>query len=675
VTPGLACMVASRHLKGIPMLTLVLAALLSCTDKSGGTGTPAADGGVTDGGGTTDGGHDGGDTIDGGGLTDGGGVADDGGTTDTRPNLIVVLTDDQRTDLLASMPQTVSRIFEPGLVFDRAIVNTPLCCPMRSGFLAGGFLSRQTGVLRNSGYQGGMDDFDDSHNIGLHFQAAGYRTALVGKYLSTYDDGDAYIPPGWDLFAYPMVSGSWQSLDVVEGSSSATASTGKRFDVDQYITDYIHDQAEGFVRGAGDAPFLLVISEAAPHNTAQPDTKDDDAWAGSAWRGGAYNEADVSDKPSFIQSLPEIDADQAAIYDGYYQDALESLMSVDRGVDSLLDTLTELDLMDNTVIVFTSDNGHLFGEHRLWSKGVPYQESIGVPLAVLAPGGPAGVHDDRLVSATTDLPATLYDLAGIDAPTAGVSFAPLLRGESLEAQDHLLLEGYATAWSPDYAGLLTDTHKYVEYVNGESELYDLSADPYEEQNLAGEDSVAKVQASLAATLADNKPLILLPTSVHGDAGVAIDTQLQHWGGDGSVHHRAEGDLPAGLTLSDDGRITGVVDKPVTTGVDITITDESTSPYDGTRQEFTRRISFVIGSPGALVTAPPKAVRHGDHAEITVGARLPLTATWSFDPNVEFRPRTVPVVDGRIVIDGLGDRTAWVRIDGIPDSPMWVVLRP
>lgn len=643
------------------MLALLLASLLSCTSKSDGTGTPG-DGGVTDGGIPDDGG-------------DGGTIGDGGTATGDRPNLIVVLTDDQRSDLLASMPQTVTRIFESGLVFDRAIVNTPLCCPMRSGFLAGGFLSRHTGVLRNTGSQGGMDDFDDSHNMGLHFQAAGYRTALIGKYLSSYEDGDAYIPPGWDLFAYPMVSGSWQSLDVVEGSSGATASTGTRFDLDQYITDYIHDRADSFVRSVGDSPFLLIIAEAAPHNTAQPDTEDDDAWAGAAWRGGAYNEADVSDKPSFIQSLPEIDAEQAAIYDDTYQDALESLMSVDRGVASLLDTLAELDLLDRTVVIFTSDNGHLFGEHRLWSKGVPYVESIGVPLAVLAPGGPSGVHDDRLVSATTDVPATLYDLAGIDAPTFGVSFAPLLRGESLAEQDHLLLEGYATAWSPDYAGLLTDQYKYVEYVNGESELYDLEADPYEEQNLAGEESMADVQADLAATLADHKPLILLPTSVHGDVGAAIDVQLEHWGGEGSVRYTAEDALPDGLTLSDDGRITGVVDTAVTTGVDITITDESSSPYDGTPQEFTRRIPVSIGTSGALVTAPPTAVRNGDHAEIMVGARLPLTATWGFDPNLEFSPRTVPVVDGRIVIDGLGDHTAWVRIDGIPDTPLWVVLRP
>ena len=117
---------------------------------------------------------------------------------------------------------------------------------------------------------------------------------------------------------------------------------------------------------------------------------------------------------------------------------------MDRSVAGLVDALEASGRLDHTVFVFTSDNGHLFGEHRLWSKGVPFVESARVPLAIRMPGGPSGVQDDRLISVSADLPATLYDLAGIDAPTGGQSFAPLLRGQAQDRQGALLIEGWGT---------------------------------------------------------------------------------------------------------------------------------------------------------------------------------------------------------------------------------------
>ncbi len=593
------------------------------------------------------------------------------------PNILVVLTDDQRADMLDPLPEVQARVFDQGLVFDDAIVNTPLCCPMRASFLSGGFLAHQTGVLANEGEQGGVDAFDDRGAIGRSFQAAGYRTALIGKYLNLYEGDERYIPPGWDRFTVPLPVDDWTHYALVSGSSGADAAEGVNADSRQYVTDLLHVEAARFLLEPDDRPFFLVLAETAAHDFAQPAAQDDDTYAGAAWRGGAYDEADVSDKPGFIQGLPNIDDDTRAEQDALYQDALESLLAVDRGVAGVLDVLDAQGRLDDTVIVFTSDNGHLFGEHRLWSKGVPYEESLRVPLAIRLPGGVAGQHEARQVSVTTDLPATLFSLAGIDAPTAGTSLAPLLQGDHVELPDARLIEGYATGWSPDYAGLRTAEWKYVEYATGETELYELSADPFEELNLAGDADLADLQAQLAASLDEQRGLVLLPAMLQLDLGVDADVQLEHWGGEGALRFATSDPLPAGLALTEDGRLTGAPEEAGTFVFAVTVSDSSASPYHGGSQRFTRSIWLSVGDSGfPHLVAPPVVQRNGDRATVTLSLShdVPLSAWVGGDPLLDLNPRPVPVDEGRVVIDGLDDHPAWLRVDGLP-RPVRIRLPP
>jgi arylsulfatase A-like enzyme len=253
--------------------------------------------------------------------------------------------------------------------------------------------------------------------------------------------------------------------------------------------------ANDFVSGAASdsRPFFVYLAPTAPHTPATPAQRHQGAFAGEkAPRSPSFNEEDVSDKPSWLRDDTEsFDDEDLSDIDHHYRDRLESMLAVDEMVASLVEELEAAGELDNTYIIFTSDNGYLLGEHRNnEQKDRPYEESARVPLYVRGPEITPETQVDELVL-NNDLVPTFAELAGVELgeeETDGRSLLPLLRGERpgwwpLRWRSTILLEGFVGKGARVYGAVRTKTHKYVEYGNGEAELYDLQADPYELENI------------------------------------------------------------------------------------------------------------------------------------------------------------------------------------------------
>jgi N-acetylglucosamine-6-sulfatase len=395
-----------------------------------------------------------------------------------RPNVVLVVTDDQRFDTLAAMPIVQAELVAKGVSFDNAFVVNPLCCPSRATILTGTY-SHTNGVWSNFGPYGGWGPFRpwEPGTIAVALQAAGYRTGFVGKYLNTYSG--TTVPPGWHRwFAFsPANALNYFDYDLnVDGQLEERGSEEAN-----YSTDVLAAETERFVRAEA-RPFFLAVFPFAPHRPFTPAPRHAEVpveWQPSA---PSFNEEDVSDKPRYVRDHPLLDGKALVV------DQVRALLAVDDLVQRLVLALEETGALANTVIVFTSDNGYTWGEHRLWNKMSPYEESIRVPLVVRADGRAlAGVHDDRPV-ANVDLAATIAELAEIPFWSEGRSLLPLLRGESPSWRSRLLVEGarypgsFGTPVPPSYCSLRDDAWKYVQYATGEEELYDLAQDPHELAN-------------------------------------------------------------------------------------------------------------------------------------------------------------------------------------------------
>jgi len=221
-------------------------------------------------------------------------------------------------------------------------------------------------------------------------------------------------------------------------------------------------------------------------------------------KGPAYNEADVTDKPAYVRNRPPISPATEAGLTESYQQRLESLRAVDDSVGHIVNALIAQQELNKTVIVFTSDNGYMFGEHRIHAgKTVPYEPSARVPLVIRGPGFPAGTSFSKRV-ANIDIAPTFADLAntapGLDVD--GRSLLPLVDDPASWPPRSLVMEaGPTTTDGPDlYHGVLSGRFKYLEHYTGEVEFYDLVSDPHELSSLTAVPAYDEEQARLAAVL-------------------------------------------------------------------------------------------------------------------------------------------------------------------------------
>jgi N-acetylglucosamine-6-sulfatase len=411
----------------------------------------------------------------------------------TKPNFVFILTDDMRKDDLKYMPKTRALLGNKGMRFENAYVSLAWCCPSRATIMRGQY-AHNHGVwfIQNTadgGWQGYKNLGNEQDNIATRLHDAGYRTGLFGKYLNFYDDTTT-APPGWDdwfaMLENPMLERQQRYFDYDVNVNGTTRHFGTR--AQDYSTDVFRRQTRAFIDasvGAGKS-FFAYVAPSAPHTVSShepptPAPRHENAFDGEqAPRLPSFNEEDVSDKPPWIRSLPLLDD---AKIDARHEGRVESLQAVDELVEAVVGKLRTVGALDNTYVVFTSDNGWHHGEHRLPNgKQQPYEESIHMPLLIRGPGVQAGTSTNKL-TLNADFFPTFTDLARVTTPeyVDGRSLRPLLEGTAAW-RSAILLEQKKTPTDSFY-GIRTSTgKKYIEYGDGFKELYDLKADPYELNN-------------------------------------------------------------------------------------------------------------------------------------------------------------------------------------------------
>jgi len=413
---------------------------------------------------------------------------------DERPSILLVLTDDQRWDALGTMPAVQRDLVAHGVTFAEAVAVNPLCCPSRATILTGQY-SHTTKVYSNLPPYGGAQWFDDDSTIATWLHDAGYRTGYVGKYLNEYGGSWAppgidrwFTPPGWDVWL-GYGAGYYDYTFMVDG---LVGRAGTR--LADYSTDVFTHEAVSFVREAGERPFFLVYAPYAPHRPATPAARHAGTFASlGPWRPPAWNERNVSDKPGWLRARDPLSPNEIAKGDAFRRRQLESQLAVDEGVGALVGALRASGRLDDTLIVFASDNGITWGEHRLSiRKTSPYEESVRIPLVVRWDGHMAGPRTDSSIVGNVDLAPTFAEAAGIPAPNVeGRSMLPLLAGSAGSWRREILLEhlqgldGEASE-VPTYCGVRGARWKYIAYATREEELYDLRRDPHELRNLAAD---------------------------------------------------------------------------------------------------------------------------------------------------------------------------------------------
>ena len=397
------------------------------------------------------------------------------------PNVLIIVTDDQRaSDTLGVMSQTRRYFKRGGTRYPNAFATTPLCCPSRSSILTGRF-AHNTGVLRNDLAR----KIDVTTMFPRLLNEAGYQTALAGKFLNSWPI--ATPPPYFDRFA---------AFDRREYRNPIFNVNGTIKEVGGYSTNVLRTFSLRFLRRFeakdDDAPWLLYLAPTAPHYPWTPAPRYARAkvkrWSGNP----SVFEADRSDKPPYVQSYHFTAEQGRRVHDAQ----LRTLMSVDDMVSRVFKEMDRLGETRQTLAFFLSDNGFLWADHRLGGAGgmagqkrVPYTASVKIPFFVRWPGHiRKGAADSRLTG-TIDIAPTVLEAAGL-APDP---VKPPLDGRSLlhpDERDRILLEfwGRSTERIPTWASIRTHTFQYIEYYDGNGattfrEYYDLRSDGWQLENL------------------------------------------------------------------------------------------------------------------------------------------------------------------------------------------------
>jgi N-acetylglucosamine-6-sulfatase len=402
-----------------------------------------------------------------------------------QPNIVLILTDDQRWDQFRSMPNTRRLLIARGVDFTNAFVVNPLCCPSRASILTGNY-SHRTGVYENTDYNV-FRRRDESSTIATWLDRSGYRTALIGKYLNGYGLDDRHVPPGWDRWvAFARHNAAYYDYNLNVDGRVVHHGYGRA----DYSTDLLASAADAFIASTpSDRPLFLYFAPFAPHGPQTPAPRDVGTWnMQPPLDPPNQNEADVSDKPPYVRNMPL--AGEAATND-IRLGAEESLLAVDDAVRGIVRALKDSGRLHDTLIVFASDNGMAAGEHRRLAKSSPYEESIRVPLVIrydLIRDLPT--RRSQMVL-NIDLAPTFAAVAGASYPsTDGRSLLPLLDRAPVIWRNSFVIEHELMAKDavPSFCAIRTTRWKFVRYADGFEELYNLANDPYEMQNIAGDPS-------------------------------------------------------------------------------------------------------------------------------------------------------------------------------------------
>ena len=415
---------------------------------------------------------------------------------DERPNFLIIVTDDQRFDTMEYMPNTQQLIFDQGVTFSSGYITTPFCCPSRASILTGLYAHNHY-VYVNTNKLLLPTMVEDLHKNG-------YYTGLVGKYLNSWDGS---IRPEFDYWV-SFFGGTVPHY--YDPELNINGDWGKHEGYMTYIfEDYVKEYLD--IATSQRKPFFLLFAPNAPHAPYTPLKEDKVLLTDLApFRPPSYSEEDISDKPSSIANKPMIDEESANSIDNTRRRQLLTLISLDRSIGAIMEKLEETGELDNTVIIFLSDNGKHWGEHRMDTKSTAYEEVIKVPFAMRYPALiPAPYIENGLV-ANIDIAPTIYELSETRMPDVidGLSLVNLLSGNG-EWRTKLLLE----AW-PDrghWTAIHTGQYVYIETVNDTSEFYDLLDDPFELENAINDPQYQSIIAELQAFMeSESQPRLPRP---------------------------------------------------------------------------------------------------------------------------------------------------------------------
>ncbi|HEX6228959.1 MAG TPA: sulfatase [Solirubrobacterales bacterium] len=485
------------------------------------------------------------------------------------PNFVIIQTDDQTIDSLyatfrpypgaaaiRAMPNTLDLIGKRGMTFNRYYVPYPLCCPSRVSLWTGRYAHSHNvrgNVPPNGGYTGFAFRAAASHNLATWLQGSGYRTIHVGKVLNGYGDAPyedgTHVPPGWNAF-YGVVasdsthyyygyrlnvngeihgqfgnSGTWEPREYLVRDDIGCPFAPTNGLPCYHLTDNLTNIARTeMLATPPDQPFFVQLDYTAPHGDfrrpagPEPTPRHYDWFRGARHphnRSEGFDEGNVRDKPRFIREAPHLTPTEKRTYRVYYQKQLDAMRDVDDGVKLIIQTLGGLRRLRNTYVIFVSDNGFFFGEHRLLGgKFLAYEPATHLPLLIRGPGIRPDSSTGEL-AANIDIAPTLLELAGVepDKSIDGRSLVPFLRDGDLRTRRPILFESFvetsdvesqgaisragdqarassggratASLLAPpkDYAGIRLGPYKYIAWPTGEKELYNINRDPHELNSL------------------------------------------------------------------------------------------------------------------------------------------------------------------------------------------------
>lgn len=395
---------------------------------------------------------------------------------EAKPNIVVILSDDQDAASVQNMPKLIDLIAQNGLTFTNAFAQFSLCAPSRVTWLTGQE-AHNHGVLSNG--EGPEFQPQEANALPIWLKAAGYRTALIGKYLNGYDQPqfNTMVPPGWDTW---QATAKGDYFDWQMNENGTLVSYGSN--AADYSTDVIAKKADDFI-ASSTQPFFLFVTPHGPHAPNEPAPRHVGKFANEPFpQTPAFNETDMSDKPDYMQSLAPVSTKHAT---NKWRSQLEQLQSVDDLVEGIINELKEKGELANTVVIFSSDNGFCNGEHRSIGKHLGYECSIRIPLVMSGPGIGSGKRSQLVTN--VDLTATIVDLAGAQAGRAcdGKSIRPLFTDVHEPWRSAFFFEGWAvkpkTGPKIALSGVRTEKRKFIiaDQPGATEELYDLEKDPNE----------------------------------------------------------------------------------------------------------------------------------------------------------------------------------------------------
>ena len=439
----------------------------------------------------------------------------------SRPNVVIIMTDDQRWDTVT--PQYMPRLTRilsqnPSVTYTNSFVPDSLCCPSRTSTLTGDY-SHTTGVYGNGGQWGGFSSFtsppegnsisaiNDAATIAVDMEQAGYRTALVGKYLNGYPTrrNVAYVPPGWDRW-FAVHTGVYYNYRAATNGRWSRLFGATPAD---YITRILSDRARTFIDAPSAKPFFLYYATTAPHSPNIPDPRDMGRFNLNGFvQPPSFGEVEAG-APDYIKNRTW-GPDLANAVNSFHEMQLDSNYGVDRSIGQIWRALP-----DNSVVLFMSDNGYTWGEHRWNSKEVPYNSSLRIPMMLVgknletplpAGGDPCptvysfATSCDARIVLNVDVAPTLEGLAGV---TSGHTFEG--RDTLTSARGDFVLEHWISRLkTPTYCGVRSADWMYVRYNKFEERvkegLYDENTDPWELDNLAVTDPANPTVAAELQTM-------------------------------------------------------------------------------------------------------------------------------------------------------------------------------